>query len=64
MPLYQRDLIGYNRDFRDDRLFNSVLQPPLYELSIYGYDSFYLQRQRRKLESWVLLQPEFKGIEI
>lgn len=62
--IYLRDLLGQDRAFREDELFNTVLQPPLYEQSTYSYERYYLQRRRRVFESWVLLQPQKMGIEI
>ena len=63
--IYLRDLLGQDRNFREDQIFDSILQPPLYEQSTWQYEQYYLiGRRRRVFESWVLLQPKRYGIEI
>lgn len=58
-----RDLLSQPREFDNAELFSSILQPPPYRQSLSEYE-FYLGRDRRRRSSWVLLQPEFKGIDL
>ncbi len=63
--IYLRDLLGQDRDFAENEMFDNILQPPLYEQSQFSYQQYYLQRRRRVFESWVLLQPkQYEGLGI
>lgn len=60
--IYLRDAMGYQRHPVDNSIYDLILQPQLWQMSAYEYDAGYLQRDRTKARSWVLLQPEIGSL--